>query len=70
VRTTLRVTNRPSPPIRLPGFGSAERIAELFDFLPPALQQVIADALADAPGGGDLCVVLGIPGCQLPDSNG
>jgi len=53
------------------GFGRFGGLAALFGFLPPDLQQAIADALANAgPRGERLCSLLGIPECQLPDSTG
>lgn len=53
------------------GFGRFGGLATLFGFLPPNLQQAIADALGNAgPRGDRLCRLLGIPQCQLPDSTG
>jgi len=53
------------------GFGRFGGIAAIFGYLPPNVQQAIADALDDAgPRGDRLCRLLGIPGCQIPDSTG
>lgn len=53
------------------GFGRFGGLGFLFGFLPPNVQQAIADALGNAgPRGERLCRLLGIPECQLPDSTG
>ena len=75
-RITVQAARAPSRD--RPSFGNGNfggnfggGLATLFRILPPRIQQIIANALGNAgPGAGDLCELLGIPECQLPDSNG
>jgi hypothetical protein len=66
---SVSVQSRIGPSFSNNRFGGG--LSALFGFLPPRLQQVIANALGNAgPGGQALCRILGIPQCQNPDSTG
>ncbi|MBO9603187.1 MAG: hypothetical protein J7496_11855 [Novosphingobium sp.] len=65
--TASSLTTQRVPRVRGNRLGSL--LSTIFKALPPSLQQVIANALANA-GNTNTCDLLGIPGCQIGDSTG